>query len=105
MLSNHIPQFPNFARQEFGDSVDPLLISRASEIYPQINDPPQGWGLTFFHHVHGTQTGRAAGTVFWSGLPNLFWWADRERGLGGMIASQIVPQGGEWPHHSRFKIG
>jgi hypothetical protein len=96
MLSNHIPQFPNFGREDIGDDLDPTLITGAPELYPQPHDQAQGWGLTFFYHVHGTPTGRAAGTVFWSGLTNLFWWADRENGLGGFIGSQILPHGGEW---------
>ena len=33
------------------------------------------------------------GTGWWAGLPNLFWWADRSRGVGGIIASQILPFG------------
>ena len=37
--------------------------------------------------------GRGRNTGHWGGLPNLFWWADREKGVGGMIASQILPFG------------
>jgi hypothetical protein len=33
------------------------------------------------------------GTGWWAGLANLFWWCDRSRGVGGIIASQIVPFG------------
>jgi hypothetical protein len=33
------------------------------------------------------------GTGWWAGLANLFWWADRQKGVGGMIASQILPFG------------
>ncbi len=32
---------------------------------------------------------------WWAGLPNLFWWADREKGVGGMVASQILPFAGK----------
>jgi hypothetical protein len=41
------------------------------------------------------QTGRGKNTGHWAGLPNLFWWADREKGVGGIVASQIVPFGGK----------
>jgi len=27
-------------------------------------------------------------------LANLFWWCDREKGVAGMVASQILPFGG-----------
>lgn len=27
-------------------------------------------------------------------LPNLYWWADREKGVGGIVASQILPFAG-----------
>lgn len=32
---------------------------------------------------------RRNGTMFWSGLPNVFWWADRKGGLCGIYASQV----------------
>lgn len=82
---------PNFGRQ----GIDPPkrdLSNPLPELYPQ-GDLPQGWGLTFFLHQHPGPTGRSGTTGWWAGLPNLFWWCDREKGLGGMIASQIVPFG------------
>ena len=36
-------------------------------------------------------TGRGANTAWWAGIANLFWWADREKGVAGMIASQVMP--------------
>ncbi|KAF7978978.1 hypothetical protein HWV62_44231 [Athelia sp. TMB] len=36
---------------------------------------------------------RKKGSMSWGGLPNLFWWIDRETGITGMYASQVVPQG------------
>ena len=38
-------------------------------------------------------TGRGKNTAFWAGIANLFWWADREKGVAGMIASQVMPFG------------
>lgn len=35
---------------------------------------------------------RRAGTLGWSGLPNLFWWIDRSTGLCGAYFSQLMPQ-------------
>ncbi|OJJ89520.1 serine hydrolase domain-containing protein [Aspergillus glaucus CBS 516.65] len=31
------------------------------------------------------------GTAWGAGLPNAFWWCYRQRGIGGMIAAQILP--------------
>eukprot|EP00026_Physarum_polycephalum_P009033 Phypoly_transcript_09143.p1 GENE.Phypoly_transcript_09143~~Phypoly_transcript_09143.p1 ORF type:complete len:403 (+),score=70.33 Phypoly_transcript_09143:95-1303(+) len=36
-------------------------------------------------------TGRPAGSLFWTGLPNCFWWVDRTNGVAGVILTQIVP--------------
>jgi hypothetical protein len=66
-----------------------------SELYPQPGNPPQGWGLSFFSLLQPDPTGRAAGTAWWSGLANLIWWADVETGIGGMLATQILPYGGK----------
>lgn len=30
-----------------------------------------------------------------AGLPNLFWWCDRENGVAGIIATQILPFSGK----------
>jgi hypothetical protein len=72
------------------------LSSDLPDLYPQPRDQAQGWGLTFFLHAHPAGTGRSGSTGWWAGLPNLFWWADRENGLGSIRASQILPFGGEW---------
>ncbi|KAM0253668.1 hypothetical protein ACHAQJ_007180 [Trichoderma viride] len=36
---------------------------------------------------------RHRGTMSWSGTPNLFWWIDRDAGLCGLYASQLLPIG------------
>lgn len=41
----------------------------------------------------GGATGRSEGTAHWAGLANLWWWCDREQGVAGMIASQVLPFG------------
>jgi CubicO group peptidase (beta-lactamase class C family) len=40
-----------------------------------------------------TPDGKKAGTMFWGGYPNLIWWVDRETGLCGIYAGQVVPPG------------
>ncbi|EON62562.1 beta-lactamase [Coniosporium apollinis CBS 100218] len=101
MFENQIPQFPDFARQGI-PAAKPDQTNPAPELLPQEGNPPQGWGLTFF--LTSTElgmTGRAPNSAWWAGLANLFWWADREKGVAGMIASQVLPFGelqvmGQW---------
>jgi CubicO group peptidase (beta-lactamase class C family) len=89
MYTNQIPQFPDFGRQ-FVPAAKPHLTNPCGDIYPNDNKP-QGYGLSFM--ITGGLTGRSEGTAYWAGLANLFWWADREKGIGGMIATQILPLG------------
>ncbi|KAJ9643948.1 hypothetical protein H2201_008086 [Coniosporium apollinis] len=101
MFENQIPQFPDFARQGI-PAAKPDQTNPAPELFPQEGNPPQGWGLTFFLTTTELgMTGRAPNSAWWAGLANLFWWADREKGVAGMIASQVLPFGelqvmGQW---------
>jgi CubicO group peptidase (beta-lactamase class C family) len=38
-------------------------------------------------------TGRASGGMQWGGLPNLFWWINREHGICGCYFGQLLPAG------------
>ena len=63
---------------------------------PHSTEPQtEGWGLTFALNHELKNSGRKPGSAAWSGMPNLYWWADRESGVGGIIGSQILPSGGE----------
>ncbi|KAF5598144.1 beta-lactamase transpeptidase [Fusarium pseudoanthophilum] len=93
MFTNQIPQFPDFARN-LQPPCKPDLVNDANETYFQPGDPPQGWGLSFFSLLHPSETGRATGTAWWSGLVNLIWWADLKSGIGGMLATQMLPFNG-----------
>ncbi|KAL1961722.1 hypothetical protein VTN77DRAFT_1122 [Rasamsonia byssochlamydoides] len=86
MFRNQIPEFPDFGRQGIPDA-KPDLTNPIPELYPTAG--PQGWGLTFM--LTGGASGRSSGTAWWAGLPNLYWWCDREKGVAGMICSQILP--------------
>ncbi|KAG9500521.1 hypothetical protein J7337_009002 [Fusarium musae] len=89
MLSNSIEKFPNFSRQPI-PAAKPDLTNPIGELYPVDGNPPQGWGLTFML-TNGGFSGRSKSTVQWAGLANLWWWADREHGIGGMVCTQILP--------------
>lgn len=91
MFTNQIPEFPDFARTPIVPP-KPEYSNVLPELYPEPHDIPQGWGLTFFLHLRDGAV-HSRGTGWWAGLPNLFWWADRNRGVGGIIASQILPFG------------
>lgn len=103
MFTNQVPQFPDFARN-LEPTVKPSFVNSASEIYPQAQNPPQGWGLSFFTLLHPGPTGRSANTVFWTGLANLVWWADVENGIGGIMASQILPFGGKEDFPQSYRL-
>lgn len=51
------------------------------------------WGLCGMIVNQDVEGKRRKGTMFWGGLPNLFWWIDRDAGVAGMYASQLIPQG------------
>ncbi|GAM40133.1 hypothetical protein TCE0_034r12242 [Talaromyces pinophilus] len=75
MFTNQIPQFPYFARQGIYPS-KPRLANPSSVLYPEPDDGPQGWGLTFYIHLRESFV-HSKGTAWWGGLPNVFWWIDR----------------------------
>jgi CubicO group peptidase (beta-lactamase class C family) len=89
MLSNSIEKFPNFSRQPI-PAAKPDLSNPIGELYPVDGNPPQGWGLTFML-TNGGFSGRSKNTVQWAGLANLWWWADCEHGVGGIVCTQILP--------------
>ncbi|QDS77404.1 hypothetical protein FKW77_006281 [Venturia effusa] len=89
MFRNQIPEFPNFGSQNI-PAAKPDLTNEIPAIYPVEGNPPQGWGLTMML-TNGGSTGRSKSTGFWTGLPNLWWWCDREKGVAGIICTQILP--------------
>ncbi|KAF2476617.1 beta-lactamase/transpeptidase-like protein [Lindgomyces ingoldianus] len=92
MWENQIPNQPDFARNG-PPPADPTLANYAPEMYPQEGNPPQGWGLSMFLTIAPGMTGRAANTGWWAGIANLFWWVDREKGVAGIVAGQVLPFG------------
>ncbi|KAL2011493.1 hypothetical protein VTN00DRAFT_4211 [Thermoascus crustaceus] len=88
MFRNQIPEFPNFATQGIPAS-KPDLTNPIPNLYPAPQGGTQGWGLTFM--LTGGATGRSPGTAHWAGLPNSWWWCDRENGVAGMVCTQILP--------------
>ncbi|RDW61653.1 beta-lactamase family protein [Coleophoma crateriformis] len=89
MFRNQIKEFPDFGRQGIPAS-KPDLTNPLPDLYPVSGNPPQGWGLTMMLS-NGGATGRSTSAGFWAGLANLWWWCDREKGVAGMVCTQILP--------------
>jgi methyl acetate hydrolase len=63
-------------------------LSNDAEFFPGLS---KSWSLPFMVNDERAPTGRPAGGLGWAGLANLFYWIDRENGLGGFWATQILP--------------
>ena len=68
-------------------AVNPRVTNEV-EFFPGM---AKTWALTFMVNETEAPTGRSAGSLSWAGLPNLYYWIDRHRGLGGFWATQIFP--------------
>lgn len=60
---------------------------------PKAADGGMDWGLGGQMILQNVEGRRREGTMFWGGLPNLFWWVDRKSGVSGIFATQLVPTG------------
>lgn len=65
-------------------------LSNDAEFFPGVT---KSWSLPFMRNEQQAPTGRPAGAQGWAGLANLFYWIDRENGIGGFWATQILPFG------------
>lgn len=63
-------------------------LTNEGEFFPGLQ---KGWAYTFMLNREKTPSGRPAGSLMWAGLANLFYWIDRQNGIGGYWASQILP--------------
>ena len=64
------------------------FLSNYAEFFPGM---PKSWALTFMINDEDAPTGRPAGALAWAGLANLYYWIDRQNGVGGFWATQIFP--------------
>ncbi|GAC66677.1 serine hydrolase domain-containing protein [Gordonia soli] len=74
-------------------SVHPLpgLNPKVSNDVDLLPDVEKTWGLGFLVNTEPTPTGRAAGSISWAGLANLYFWIDRASGIAGFWATQVLP--------------
>lgn len=94
MFTDQIPHMPRHCN-EYIPAAKPLL-TKTFPLVPTADDLTEGWGLSFSLSHTKSPTGSAVGSASWSGIANLFWFADRQNGIGGMVASQILPFGGRY---------
>jgi hypothetical protein len=85
-----------FRPQLSGQSRAALLKVMSSTEENAINGGlPEGtncdWGLGGLLVMQDLEGWRSKGTMSWGGMPNLTWWIDREAGICGLYASQILP--------------
>jgi len=63
-------------------------LSNDAEFFPGMS---KSWAMTFMVNDIEAPTGRPAGALAWAGLANLYYWIDRQNGIGGFWATQILP--------------
>lgn len=63
-------------------------LSNDAEFFPGQD---KSWAYTFMVNDQQAPTGRPAGALGWAGLTNLYYWIDRENGIAGYWATQILP--------------
>lgn len=63
-------------------------LANDGEFFPGVE---KSWSYTFQVNEEPLPTGRPAGQLMWAGLANLFYFIDRENGIGGFWASQMFP--------------
>jgi methyl acetate hydrolase len=68
-------------------SVAPTL-SNDFDPYPGMQT---GWGLATMITPEPSPDGRSAGSLFWGGLANCYYWADPKAGKAGLILTQLLP--------------
>jgi CubicO group peptidase (beta-lactamase class C family) len=90
MFRNQIPHLPSLTEKPFPDA-KPELTNASVGAYPTVEGDRQGWGLSFL--ISGGNSGRSLSTAHWTGLPNVFWWCDRDQGIAGIVCTQILPFG------------
>lgn len=71
----------------------PAIIPEMAQPIPFLPGQTMSWAMSFGLNDQPMPTGRPANSLSWSGIANLYYWIDRQNGLGGFYASQILPFG------------
>ncbi len=80
------------------DGLDGLKVDALPTVAPRLSGPidffpglSKSWAYSFLVNDEDAPTGRAAGSLAWGGLGNLYFWIDRKTGVAGFWASQLFP--------------
>ncbi|GAA3775629.1 serine hydrolase domain-containing protein [Microbacterium kribbense] len=63
-------------------------LTREADFFPGAR---KSWAYSFLRNEDDVPGGRRAGSLSWAGLANVFYWIDRESGLGCVWAAQLLP--------------
>ncbi|MDR2744173.1 MAG: beta-lactamase family protein [Desulfovibrio sp.] len=63
-------------------------ISNDMDFFPGIR---KTWGLSWMINEEIAPTGRSAGSLFWGGLLNTYFWIDPQKNIAGVYLTQILP--------------
>ncbi|KAG9843125.1 beta-lactamase family protein, partial [Aureobasidium melanogenum] len=89
MFSPHLtPESRKGIKQVFGmKEVVSLFVGKFPE------NVTYDWGIGGVLVDTGDDDHRKKGTMIWSGMPNNFWFVDREKGVCGLFGTQVYPPG------------
>jgi methyl acetate hydrolase len=69
----------------------PTMIPQLAADQAMLTGGLDKFGLGFALNSKPTSTGRGANTMAWAGIYNTFFWIDREKQLGAVLMSQMLP--------------
>ncbi len=79
-------QIPNLSIPAMG-LMSPMGL-RSVDFFPGIST---GWSLAFEINREQSAEGRSAGSLFWGGFANTYYWIDPAKGIAAVFLTQIVP--------------
>jgi len=89
---------PETVRLMADNHIGELTVGKISTVAPAYSndvdlfpDIVKKWGLSFLINTAKTPEGRSAGSLFWAGLANSYFWIDPERDVSGVILMQLLP--------------
>ncbi|MFM1727916.1 serine hydrolase domain-containing protein [Prescottella soli] len=89
---------PETVEQAVVSGLDGQRVTMLPGIEPELSNDAEffpgqhkSWAYTFMVNDEPAPTGRPAGALAWAGLANLYYWIDRQNGIAGMWAAQVLP--------------
>ncbi|PKB19235.1 CubicO group peptidase (beta-lactamase class C family) [Novosphingobium kunmingense] len=68
-------------------------LPHLAPVFDQFPDQHTGWGLGFLTLPQGQSGGRSPNSLSWAGIFNSYYWIDPDKGVGGVMMSQLSPFG------------